>query len=236
MSRPARARRPERGFAGAAPQLPRALAAFFLCLWSCLAVQPATGQSREATSYRIWVAATGWHTAIILSRAEAAATRLLPETADFVNVAYLEFGWGDRRYYTAEDQSVGLALEAALAPSPSVMHVGGYTQSPESLYAQRRLLAMELSETQFRRLLRSISQDIERGGAERAEPFAQGLWPNSRFYEASGRFHLFNTCNTWTAEKLRAAGLPLSSFGVITTGDLMARLGSRPALERSFSP
>jgi uncharacterized protein (TIGR02117 family) len=213
--------------------------AWLFCLAAvcgCAAGRPATESDAEETHHRIWVAASGWHAAIVLSRPDVAATRLLPEAADFPSARYLEFGWGDRRYYTAEDKSLGLALAAALAPSPSVLHVAGFSQEPESIYEKEKLLSLELTAAEWRRLLQSISADVERRGAARAEPLSEGLWPDSRFYAARGDFHFFNTCNTWVAEKLRAAELPVASYGVITAGDLMTRLGAPPALERAFSP
>ncbi len=49
-------------------------------------------------------------------------------------------------------------------------------------------------------------------------------YPDSNFYDARGRFHLFNTCNTWTARTLRAGGVNLSPSGVITADELVVRL------------
>ena len=208
------------------------LAALCGCAAGPLAEEPDAGEAQ----HKIWVAASGWHAAIVVSRPEVAATRLLPEAADFPTAGYLEVGWGDRRYYTADDKSLGLALAAALAPSPSVMHVFAFSQRPESLYETDRVLAFELTAQQFRRLLRSISEDIERAAAARADPLSEGLWPNSRFYAARGSFHFFNTCNTWVAEKLAVVGLSISPQGVVTAGDLMTRLGAPPAVERAFAP
>jgi uncharacterized protein DUF2459 len=42
-------------------------------------------------------------------------------------------------------------------------------------------------------------------------PLGPGLYGDSRFYPAHGQFHLFNTCNTWAARALQAAGYPMSS-------------------------
>ena len=214
--------------------------AWVVCLTAlcgCAAGPPTAEPGADtAAPHRIWVAASGWHAAIVVSRPEAAAARILPEAADFPAARYLEFGWGDRAYYTAEDKTLGLALAAALSPSPSVMHVFGFSQRPENLYEKDRMLALELTASEFRRLLHSISDDIERGAAARAAPLSEGLWPNSRFYAARGSFHFFNTCNTWVAEKLTAAGLSLSSHGVVTAGDLMTRLGAPSAVERTFAP
>ncbi|MEX0921358.1 MAG: DUF2459 domain-containing protein [Rhodovibrionaceae bacterium] len=213
------------------------LAAWLLCLCGCAVSQSAqTADGEEAARHRIWVAVSGWHAEIVLSRSEVAASRLLPEAADFPQAVTLQFGWGDRRYYTAEDKSLGLALEAALRPSPSVLHVAGFVEPPERRYPPDKLLSLMLTEAEFRRLLRAISGDFLRDGTAPAESFSEGLFANSRFYEARGSFHLFNTCNTWTARKLEVAGLGLTSTGVVTTGDLAARLGASLPYPRAFSP
>lgn len=211
-------------------RMPLAIAAWLICFCGCAAGQAAEADD-SAANHRIWVAVSGWHTEIVLSRAEVAASRLLPEAADFPRAVYLQFGWGERGYYTAEDKSIALALEAALSPSPSVLHVAGFTEPPERRYPPDKLLSLLLTDTEFRRLLQAISSSFARG-----EAISEGLAPNSGFYEARDSFHLFNTCNTWTARMLAAAGLDLSAFGVITAGDLTARLGRPPALQRGFSP
>lgn len=220
-------------------QLPFFFLAWLLCagaLSGCASGQTAEPGASEAGTHEVWVGVVSWHTAIVLPRVEVAASGLLPEAADFPDAAFLEFGWGDRAYYTAEDKSLGLALEAAATPSPSVMHVAGLAQRPEAHYAANKLRRLALTEAGFHRLLRAISSDFDRAGAPRAEAISQGLSPNSRFYEAEGSFHLFNTCNTWTARKLQAAGVDISPAGVITTGDVMTQLGTSPAPRRAVSP
>jgi hypothetical protein len=53
-------------------------------------------------------------------------------------------------------------------------------------------------------------------------PLGSGLYGDSRFYPARETFHLFNTCNVWTARALRSAGLPVRD--AITTEGLMAQV------------
>lgn len=182
------------------------------------------------------MAAAGWHSSIVLRRAEVAASRLLAEAADFPGTRYLEFGWGDRAFFTAEDRSLGLTMAAAFSATPSVLYIAGFQGEPGSLFRPARLIELSLSGPEFHRLLRSISGDIERGGERRAEPIAAPHVPQGRFYPSQGDFHFFNTCNTWTARKLQAAGLGISPLGVVTTGDVLTRLGAEPPLARAFSP
>jgi hypothetical protein len=47
------------------------------------------------------------------------------------------------------------------------------------------------------------------------------------FYAATGTYDLSHTCNTWTAEALRAAGAPVSAAGVVFAGQLLDQLGRR---------
>jgi hypothetical protein len=73
-------------------------------------------------------------------------------------------------------------------------------------------------------LLDFLRQSFERAGAGRAEVRARGIYPFSLFYPATGRFHLFNNCNSWTAQALIAKGLGASLGGVNTAEDLISRI------------
>jgi len=55
-------------------------------------------------------------------------------------------------------------------------------------------------------------------------PFSQSV-----FCASAGTYNLSHTCNTWTAEALRVAGLPISAAGVGFAGQVLDQL--RPLLE-----
>ena len=148
----------------------------------------------------------------------------LPEAGDFPEAAYLEFGWGDRIYYRAKDPGPAIALEAALTPTPAVMQVTGHTRPPLQLPDGDEVVSLALTQIGLRGLFEAIAGDFTRPEGNRAAPLSPGLYPNSRFYEAEGSFHLFNTCNTWTARMLQAGGVALSPSGVTTADELMDRL------------
>lgn len=81
--------------------------------------------------------------------------------------------------------------------------------------------------------LRYIHDAHAREGAQPAAPLGPGLYGDSRFYPARERFHLFNTCNVWTARALRAAGLPfapaVTAEGVMAQARALAGGNHRPA-------
>ena len=48
-----------------------------------------------------------------------------------------------------------------------------------------------------------------------------GIYGNSQFYKAKGDFHIFNTCNKWTAKGLESAGMKISTTFKLTAGSIM---------------
>ena len=179
----------------------------------------------------IQVASNGWHTAIVVPAPALAATGLLPETADFPDAAFLEFGWGDRVYYPAKEKTLGMTLAAALTPTPAVMHMAGLAAAPKDPGTGREVVPVALTEAGFLNLVEALAAGFERPGGGRAEAISRGLYVDSRFYNAAGDFHLFNTCNTWTARMLRAGGVALSPSGIVTADGLTARLRAALALK-----
>ena len=178
----------------------------------------------------IHVTSNGWHTAIVVPANALADSGAIPEAADFPDAAFLEFGWGDRVYYPAEKKTLGMALSAALAPTPAVMHVAGRRAPPDDDTGYESI-PLFLTEEGFRRLAATLAAEFERPAGGRAEPVSRGLYAHSYFYRAHGEFHLFNTCNTWTARMLQTGGVALSPSGIVTADRLMARLRAARAAQ-----
>ena len=207
-----------------------ALALCAAWLATCESAPPPPPDDHGPRTRLIQVASNGWHTAIVVPAPALAATGLLPEAADFPDAAFLEFGWGDRTYYPAKEKTLGMTLAAALVPTPAVMHMAGLETTPKH-GGGREVVSVALTEAGFLSLIEALAGEFERPGESRAEAVSRGLYPGSYFYNARGRFHLFNTCNTWTARMLRAAGVALSPSGIITADGLMARLRTVLAVE-----
>ena len=176
--------------------------------------------ARTAAQGEILVTSNGWHSAIVLARADAAA---IPETMDFPDAPYLEFGWGDAVYYPTPQPTLGLAL-GAMVPGPAVLHLAGLPDHPTRVFPSARVVRVTLSAAALAQLIAHLAAAFERGGEARVRASAEGLYAFSRFYPATGRFHAFNTCNTWTARALQAAGVAIEPEGVQTASELMARL------------
>jgi uncharacterized protein (TIGR02117 family) len=201
----------------------RRLLLALLAVWLAgCAVAPSRAPGAGPADQRIFVTSNDWHTRIVVAAAGIPAG-LLPEAADFPGMPWLALGWGDRDYYPSTDPTPSLALKAALWPGPAVLHVVPM-RAPPRPFDGFEVVELAVTQAGLQTLVAALDAAVDRQGAPRAEAIAPGLYPGSRFYPATGRFHLFNTCNRWSAEKLAAAGLPVRSVGVVTAEELMRQL------------
>ena len=104
------------------------------------------------------------------------------------------------------------------------MHVAGLPDHPARIWPNVTILPFAVNAEALTRLLVFLRDSFDRAGAGRAAMKARGIYPFSLFYPATGRFHLFNTCNSWTAQALTATGLGASLGGVNTAEDLVSRI------------
>lgn len=169
---------------------------------------------RAANGTEVFVETNGIHTDFVLPlRTQVKAwTELIRRSGarrSQVPARYLSFGWGDRSFYLNtpdwSDFSLGTAFNAVLLPSETVMHVTFLDDTPELSDTCRRLV---LDEEQFSKLVRYIERGFARddtGGVKRLPE--GGYWKNDDFYEATGSYHLFNTCNDWANMALKEIGV-----------------------------
>lgn len=186
--------------------------------------------SLSAAERRVAVVNIGWHTGIAIAAGDIDAA-VLPEVRDLSGAAWIEFGWGDAAFYRNPNPDIGTYLSAAFLDTPSVMHLVGMPVPPGQYFPKAEVVEVALDDDEFARLLAYLAASFRRdGGGEPARPTGPGLYVQSLFYDAVGSFSLDNTCNTWVARALAAAGLPIDPEGVQGSGAVMARL--RSALEK----
>jgi len=171
----------------------------------------------------VFIVHDAWHAAIVIKKADIPVV-VLPELRDFPSAEYLEFSWGDRDYFPAPDGGLGLALKAAFWSSGSILHVVGFKDAVQNAYPSAEIIEIPLSEEGFQRLVKFISDTFSRPYPPAPAEARPGLFSNGRFYAAEGKFSLLRTCNTWVAEALSTAGLPIRPSYVITAGNLSDQL------------
>ena len=168
----------------------------------------------------IYVTSNGWHSEIVVPRTQI-PTGAIPEAADFPDALYLSFGWGDETYYPAPDPTFGMTLRAAFLPTPAVVHLAGLRAHPKTIFPADEVIELWLSGKEFGQLVAYLDGSFAREPTRQA---TRGLYPFSRFYPAMGEFHLFNTCNTWTARGLNQGGLAIQVFGTLRAEDFMLQV------------
>ena len=183
----------------------------------------------------IYVTSNGWHSGIVVARALLPAGAI-PEAADFPDAPYLSLGWGDAEFYPARRPTFAMTLRAAFQPTPAVVHMAGLPGHPREVFPTNEVVELRVSTEGFRNLLAYLDGSFARDGRERTRSITPGLYSFSRFYRATGKFHLANTCNTWTARGLELAGLPIRVSGTLRAEDLMAQVRQFAARRNSRPP
>jgi len=175
------------------------------------------------TAVSIYLVNHGWHTGLIVRRADI-PLGFIPESADFPQADYLELGWGDWDYYQADDPGFWLTLKAGLWPTASVLHVVGIQTAVTERFAGYEVIRLDVDRAGFARLVTYLHHSFLRVGTVKARPLRSGWGPNSFFYPARGKFHLLNTCNSWAARALEAAGYPMGVVEPVMADQLMAKV------------
>lgn len=201
-------------------------AALLICLLLCSACTgpskvPSFSAGNEPLA-SIYLINHGKHAGLAVRKADI-PPGLWPETKDFPYADYLELGWGDWDYYQADDPGLWLTLKAAFWPTASVLHVVGVKGSIADRFAGYEIIRLELAPSGFAKLVDYIHQSFARNGETRARPIRPGYGQGSLFYPARGKFHIYNTCNSWVARALEAAGYSMGAFRPVTADQLMAK-------------
>jgi uncharacterized protein (TIGR02117 family) len=209
----------------------RALAGAVLCLFAMLGCCVGTSAEPYALSPAlpaipradiVYVIAGSWHTEIALPVVEIGGP--LARLADrFRGARYLIFGWGARGFYMAKHPDLGDVLRAAV-PGPAVMLVIPLWVPPTTYIGPNNAWVIAVSRAGAVRLSQFLWNNLAKNGAGELERAGPGPYPQSVFYTVTGTYDAADTCNTWTADALRAAGLPVTVAGVVFAGQLVDQL------------
>jgi uncharacterized protein (TIGR02117 family) len=167
----------------------------------------------------VYLITGGWHTEIGLSRS---AARGLPQLLldSFPDARYLVFGWGERGYYTSPDPGLGDALRA-LAPGPAALLVIPLSVSPTEAFADASVLTLPVSSPGIERLDAYLGGYVATDIDGQPQRIGAGPERGSLFYASTGNYSVARTCNTWAAEALHVAGLPVDAAGVVFASQLL---------------
>jgi len=135
---------------------------------------------------------------------------------------WMAVGWGDKGFYlnTPEwkDLTFKTAFRATTGLGETALHVTYYKNMREN----DRCRKLMLSEGQYRKLVQYVEASLDRDALGNVAYIATNAQYNrdDAFYEAKGAYSLFHTCNSWTNNGLKAAGLKACRWAAFDQGIL----------------
>lgn len=174
----------------------------------------------QETLRPIYVIKRAWHTGIAVAAADW-PNQNWSVLADFAGSKYLEFGWGDARFYQAEEETWWMAIRAAFFSTSSAVHVIGFQDpTPEALIADE-VIEVHVSAEGLKRLTESIEYEFA-GNAPTPTGISLEATPKpNQFYAAKRRFFFPRMCNWWTARRLNEGGCPIAAWSVVSANRIV---------------
>lgn len=171
------------------------------------------GWRAPAEGVEIFVESNGVHTGIVVPKLAAGVDwRPLARPGHLADPRYarfdhLSFGWGEQAFYlqtrTWADVRPRTVLAAALGSDRTLVHVEHLPRPRPGAEVRRIVLRPE----EYRRLAAFIEASVAPGG--RRYP---GYGGYDAFYESRGHYSAGRTCNAWTGDALRHAGVRVGAW------------------------
>uniref|UniRef100_Q476P4 Lipoprotein n=1 Tax=Cupriavidus pinatubonensis (strain JMP 134 / LMG 1197) TaxID=264198 RepID=Q476P4_CUPPJ len=174
----------------------------------------------------IAVVARDWHTDVCL-RSEDAGAGVHSLASGFEDVRYLCFGFGDRSYVVRRNHGIGTML-LALVPGRGVVLMTALRAPPADAFGAENVVSLAVGDAGLEGLQTYLRNAVERNADGGAIPLGAGPYEGGAYLSATAAYSLLYTCNTWTANALRHAGLPLAPIAVFADDVMMQvrRIGS----------
>ncbi len=173
---------------------------------------------------RVYVIDHGIHTGLVIE------TKHILENLGLKNSLYkdyrfVEIGRGDAGFYQDEEENSSTALSALFLSTPAVLHLRGYNRPPYQRYPLSQTLEVRLSSQALQKLIKAVAGGFAMREGKAVE-VAKGKDERSRFFGANGTYHLFYTCNNWTAEMIEQADYPIGHRWAFFAGSVMRQIES----------
>jgi hypothetical protein len=194
-----------------------------------LALTPYSGSAQPTAAFEdagaadqtkpvvIYVARRSWHIDVGFAVADV-EPQLDLMAAEFPQARSIFFGFGDRHYLEAKVHR-GTAMSGALWPGRGLILATSLGSTPQAAFGTAQVIAIELTPYQAHAAQAYIAQSLTD-----EHSLARGPYEGSRYFAAAPRYSALHTCNTWAAQVLAAADLPVSSTGVIFAWQLWRQL------------
>ncbi|MCS7177481.1 MAG: DUF2459 domain-containing protein [Candidatus Kapabacteria bacterium] len=188
---------------------------------SALLTAPLPASPTPAATTTIYLVRERWHTGIVIPR--HVAIRCIPEVAHLPPTPWVDLGWGEAEFYQTPGFDLRLALEAIFLWNESVLRIAAVPQELRRYYGPESwLLPLCLDSAAIARLCSFLQHTLVRDSQGQAILTSSQADGWVRFYKAHGTYWGLQTCNTWVAKALAAAGLRIGWQGIVVAEQLFA--------------
>jgi len=198
-------------------------ALFFMLLLGACSSRPHIVNSTDiniSSTTEVSIVSHGWHTGFVVPA--KTITEQLPQLKErFSDTPFIEFGWGDKGFYQAQEITSGLTLQAIFWPTESVIHAVAIPEPVKNYFSRSDVITLCLQGRQYAMLISFIENSFYKQSNGDIVPLKNGIYGDSQFYKGEGDYYLMNTCNKWTAKGLSSAGMDISTTFKLTAGSIM---------------
>jgi len=169
----------------------------------------------------VFVIRRGWHTD--LGFAMGTLQGALTHVGDrFPEARFVAFGFGDRRYLQSAHRGPATLLQA-LWPGAAVILVTALNDTPEAAFGTAHVRRLEIPTARSLEIQGFIARSLAES-ANGPSWISAGPYAGSAYAVATPRYSGIYTCNTWTADALRAGHLPIHVAGTLFAGQLWSQV------------
>lgn len=123
-------------------------------------------------------------------------------------IRYVGIGWGERNFYLNtpqwSDLTASTAVQALSGINSTLIHAIYYRDPPRE---GENTVKFTVSREQYLRLSANLMRHFKLKAGKAIPVVGAHYSPDDAFYEAEGRYHLFNTCNSWLNRRLTESGI-----------------------------
>lgn len=195
--------------------------------WACKYIETNDDYAEPADGITLFVVSNGVHADICLPvKSNPQLWTSFFDVEDFATLKdepkYISFGWGDKGFFldtpTWADLTISTAFKALFVPSPTAIHVSYRSDMP---IISETTKSFKVSAETLKRIEKYIVRYIK---LKQGKPILIDCcrYPDmhDNFYESTGSYHLFRTCNVWTNQVIQEGGVKTSVWTPFDTGIL----------------
>jgi hypothetical protein len=163
----------------------------------------------------VWIVDYGWHTELVMP-ADQATGELDLFRRMFPQARALSFGFGKTSFMTRADPGFGDFLVGAI-PGDGTVRVIPLNADPGQIYTSP-VTQVALSPAEWDALAGFLWRSFRHGPGGNPIPIVANDHTGGRFFQAAPGYSLAYTCNAWTVDALKQAGLPVAGHVVLASG------------------